>query len=42
MGQGRESAKQYLKDSKTLVADVEKEIKEKVLELKSGHKKKEG
>jgi len=42
MGQGRESAKQYLRDSKTLVADVEKEIKEKVLELKSGHKKKEG
>ena len=42
MGQGRESAKQYLKESSKLAAEVEKEIKEKVLQLKSGQQKKEG
>ncbi len=42
MGQGRESAKQFLRESTKLAAEVEKEIKEKVLELKSGNKKKEG
>ncbi len=42
MGQGRESAKQYLKESKKLAAQVEKEIKEKVDQLKSGQTKKEG
>ncbi|MEK9726840.1 MAG: recombinase RecA [Candidatus Margulisiibacteriota bacterium] len=40
MGQGREAAKQYLKGAETLVADVEKEIKEKVLELKTAQDKK--
>tara|TARA_Y100001935_G_scaffold255378_1_gene268060 strand:+ start:814 stop:1833 length:1020 start_codon:yes stop_codon:yes gene_type:complete len=42
MGQGRESAKQYLKESEKLAAEVEKEIKEKVNQLKSGQTKKEG
>lgn len=42
MGQGRESAKQYLKESEKLAAEVEKEIKEKVDQLKSGQMKKEG
>ena len=43
MGQGRESAKQYLRESEKLSAEVEKEIKEKVLQLKTGtNKKKEG
>lgn len=42
MGQGRESAKQYLKESEKLVAEVENEIKEKVNQLKSGQTKKEG
>ena len=43
MGQGRESAKQYLKSSEKLSAEVEKEIKEKVLQLKTGtNKKKDG
>jgi recombination protein RecA len=42
MGQGRESAKQYLKESEKLAAEVEKEIKEKVDQLKSGQTKKEG
>ncbi len=39
MGQGRESAKQYLRDSSKLADEVEKEIKEKVAELKSEQKK---
>ena len=43
MGQGRESAKQKLRESEKLSAEVEKEIKEKVLQLKTGtNKKKEG
>ncbi len=42
MGQGRESAKQFLRESTKLAAEVEKEIKEKVAEIKSGNKKKEG
>ena len=42
MGQGRESAKQYLRESKKLAAEVEKEIKEKVAQLKTGQTKKEG
>lgn len=42
MGQGRESAKQYLKESEKLAAEVEKEIKEKVNQLKSGQTKKGG
>ena len=39
MGQGRESAKQYLRESSKLADEVEKEIKEKVAELKSEQKK---
>ncbi len=42
MGQGRESAKQYLKESTKLSAEVENEVKEKVTQLKSGQEKKEG
>ncbi|MBL6722791.1 MAG: recombinase RecA [Candidatus Margulisbacteria bacterium] len=42
MGQGREAAKLYLKESAQLSADVEKEVKEKVAQLKSGQQKKEG
>ena len=42
MGQGRESAKQYLKESTKLTAEVENEVKEKVTQLKSGQEKKEG
>ena len=34
MGQGRESAKQYLKESSKLAAEVEKEIKEKSITAK--------
>jgi recombination protein RecA len=41
MGQGRESAKQYLRDSEKLAGEVENEIKEKVLELKNKPQKKE-
>jgi recombination protein RecA len=42
MGQGREAAKLYLKESAQLSADVEKEVKEKVAQLKPGQQKKEG
>ncbi len=40
MGQGRESAKQYLRGAEKLALDVEKEIKEKVSELKTAQEKK--
>ena len=39
MGQGRESAKNYLRESSKLTSEVEKEVKEKVAELKSGQSK---
>ena len=40
MGQGRESAKQYLRGAEKPALEVEKEIKEKVSELKSHKKRK--
>jgi recombination protein RecA len=42
MGQGREAAKQYLKASKKLADDVEKGVKDKVLQLKSEQGAKKG
>ena len=39
MGQGRESAKQYLRGAEKLATQVEKEIKEKVIELKQNTNK---
>ncbi len=41
MGQGREAAKNYLKESNKLTTEVEKEVKQKVIELKSSSVKKE-
>ena len=35
-------AKQYLRESKKLAAEVEKEIKEKVAQLKTGQTKRKG